>query len=161
MKPTSVSRARTALRVAFGCYLVVLAYLVFTPQPDNKTAFGWVRRTIDWIAAHGVPLTFPIAEAAGNVLLFVPFGLLAGALAGLRRWWIVLLAGSATSAAIETIQLAIPGRWTTLQDWILNTLGTAVGLGVLWLVVRRGAKAGQGPQNDEGRALWKDPAPSR
>ena len=96
--PPGPSRARTAVRVAFGSYLVVLAYLVFTPQPDDHTAFGWVRRTIDWVGAHGVPLTFPIAEAAGNVLLFVPFGALAGALLGLRRWWVVWLAGSATSA---------------------------------------------------------------
>lgn len=47
-----------------------------------------------------------------------------------------LLAGSTTSAAIELIQLAIPGRWSTLQDWILNTLGTGVGLVVLALVGR-------------------------
>ena len=125
------ARGRTGTRVVFGCYLVVLGYLVFTPQPDDHRAFGWVRRTIDWVAAHGVPLTFPVAEAVGNVLLFVPFGLLLGALLGLRRWWLVWLVGSATSAAIETIQLAIPGRWTTLQDWILNTLGTGVGLAIL------------------------------
>ena len=137
MLPAGPSRARTATRVLFGCYLVVLAYLVFTPQPDDHRAFGWVRRTIDWLAAHGLPLTFPVAEAAGNVLLFMPFGLLLGALLGLRRWWLVWLAGSATSAAIETIQLAIPGRWTTLQDCILNTLGTGLGLAVALLVARR------------------------
>jgi VanZ family protein len=66
----------------------------------------------------------------------VPFGLLLGAVLGLRRWWLVWLVGSATSAAIETIQLAIPGRWTTLQDWVLNTAGTGVGLVVLALVAR-------------------------
>jgi glycopeptide antibiotics resistance protein len=137
MLPAGASRARSVTRVLFGCYLVVLAYLVFTPQPDNHQAFGWVRRTIDLVAAHGVPLTFPVAEAAGNVLLFVPFGLLLAALTGLRRWWLVWLAGSATSAAIETIQLAIPGRWTTLQDWILNTLGTGLGLLAAALIARR------------------------
>ena len=140
MPPAASLPVRAALRVLFGCYLVVLGYLVFTPQPDDHRAFGWVRRTIDWVAAHGVPLTFPVAEAAGNVLLFVPFGLLLGALLGLRRWSLVWLVGSATSAAIETIQLAIPGRWTTLQDWILNTAGTGVGLVVLALVGRRGTR---------------------
>lgn len=129
-------RARAVTQVTFGCYLVVLGWLTFTPQPDNKSAFGWVRQAIDQVAAHGIPLTFAVAEAVGNVLLFVPFGLLAGVLAGRRRWWVALLAGSATSAAIELIQLAIPGRWSTLQDWILNTLGTAVGLAVLALVGR-------------------------
>lgn len=136
----SPARARAATRGAFACYLVVLGYLVFTPQPDDHRAFGWVRRSIDWVAAHGLPLTFPVAEAAGNVLLFVPFGLLLGALLGLRRWWVVWLAGSLTSAAIETIQLAIPGRWSTLQDWVLNTLGTALGLAVLVVLRRRPAR---------------------
>lgn len=131
MRTDGPSRGRAATRVLFGCYLVVLAYLVFTPQPDDHRSFGWVRRAIDAVAAHGIPLTFPVAEAAGNVLLFLPFGLLLGALLGLRRWWVVWLVGSATSAAIETIQLAIPGRWTTLQDWILNTVGTALGLVIL------------------------------
>ena len=96
---SSLVRARAGTRVTFACYLVVLGYLVFTPQPDDHRAFGWVRRSIDWVAAHGVPLTFPVAEAAGNVLLFVQFGLLLGALLGLRRWWLVWLAGSVTSAA--------------------------------------------------------------
>ena len=136
---SSLVRARAGTRVTFACYLVVLGYLVFTPQPDDHRAFGWVRRSIDWVAAHGVPLTFPVAEAAGNVLLFVPFGLLLGALLGLRRWWLVWLAGSVTSAAIETIQLAIPGRWSTLQDWVLNTIGTALGLLVLVALRRRPA----------------------
>ncbi|WP_291753074.1 VanZ family protein [Cellulomonas sp. 73-92] len=137
MPSARAARGRAVTRVVFGCYLVVLGYLVFTPQPDDHRAFGWVRRTIDWVAAHGLPLTFAVAEAIGNVLLFVPFGLLLGGLLGLRRWWLVWLVGSATSAAIETIQLAIPGRWTTLQDWILNTLGTALGLAVLVLVAPR------------------------
>jgi glycopeptide antibiotics resistance protein len=137
MPPIPRLRTRAVTWVAFACYLVVLGWLTFTPRPDNTTAFGWVRRAIDQVAAHGIPLTFAVAEATGNVLLFVPFGALAGALAGRRRWWVVLLAGSATSAAIELIQLAIPGRWTTLQDWILNTLGTGAGLVMLALVGRR------------------------
>lgn len=155
-------RTPTAVRLAFGCYLVVLAWLVFSPQPSDEHAFGWVRRTVDWVTAHGVPVTFPVAEAVGNVLLFVPFGLLAGALAASRRWWLVLAAGSATSAVIETVQLAIPGRWTTLQDWVLNTVGTALGLVVLALVGRRGGADRRGRSgDDEGRALEQDPAPSR
>ena len=151
MPSARAARGRTVTRVVFGCYLVVLGYLVFTPQPDDHRAFGWVRRTIDWVAAHGVPLTFAVAEAVGNVLLFVPFGLLLGALLGLRRWWLVWLVGSATSAAIETIQLAIPGRWTTLQDWILNTLGTGVGLAILAVLrAHRRPDAGRAQSSSAG-----------
>ncbi len=159
MPATPQPRRSLLVRSLSAGYAAALAALTLSPQPDDKRAFGWVRRTIDQAAAHGVPVTFPAAEAIGNVLLFVPFGLLAGLLAGRRRWWLVLLAGSATSAAIETVQRVIPGRWTTLQDWVLNTLGTGVGLVVLLLVERAGRprrRAG----DDEGRALDQDPAPS-
>ncbi|HEY0118834.1 MAG TPA: VanZ family protein [Cellulomonas sp.] len=137
MPTTTASRARVATRVVLGVYLVGLAVITMMPEPSDTQAFGWVRRAIARVAGStGIPLTFAVVEAVGNVLLFVPFGLLFGLLRGPRRWPWILLAGSATSAAIETVQLAIPGRWTTLQDWILNTLGTAVGLAVLTLVVR-------------------------
>jgi glycopeptide antibiotics resistance protein len=74
------------------------------------------------------PNTF---NAVGNVILFAPFG---GALALLgRRHLAATLAGLALSAAIETIQLAIPGRTTSTADVVWNTLGAALG----WALVAR------------------------
>ena len=136
----ATGRTRLVVRAALALYLAGLLALTMSPQPDDPTAFGWVRRAVEWVAAHGVPVTFPAVEAVGNLLLFVPFGVLAGLLLPVRRWWVVLVAGAALSAAIELIQLAIPGRWTTLQDWVLNTAGTALGLAVLF-VVRGGTRA--------------------
>jgi glycopeptide antibiotics resistance protein len=152
------SRARFVVRALLVGYLAGLAAITLSPQPDDPSAFGWVRRTVVRFAdVTGVPLTFPVAEAVGNVLLFVPFGLLVG-LVLRRRRWLALPLGSATSALIETVQLAIPGRWTTLQDWVLNTVGTAAGFGVLALVLAARASAGAG--DDEGRARRSDPASS-
>ena len=146
-------RTRLVLRAVLAVYLVALGVLTMMPEPDDHTAFGWVRDTIDRVAAHGVPVTFAGLEATGNVLLFVPFGLLVGLLVSPRRWPLVLLAGSVTSAAIETIQLAIPGRWTTLQDWVLNTVGTAVGLAVLALVARRRRRVRDAAPDDARAAV--------
>jgi glycopeptide antibiotics resistance protein len=148
MRPALRPRTRLVVRGLFAVYLVGLAVLTMMPEPDDHTAFGWVRTAIAAVAARGVPVTFAGLEATGNVLLFVPFGLLAGLLARPRRWPLVLVAGSATSAAIETIQLAIPGRWTTLQDWVLNTLGTGVGLVVLAVAVRARRGAAEAAPDD-------------
>ena len=67
-------------------------------------------------------------ESVENVLLFMPLG---GALAFVGiRFRRAIAFGAALSAAIELVQLAIPGRWTSVDDWIFNTVGTAVGFAV-------------------------------
>jgi len=71
-----------------------------------------------------------LLEAAANVLLFVPFG----AALGLRDFSIGRTAGCglALSAAVEGAQwLLIPGRTTSLDDVLLNTLGAVVGHALL------------------------------
>jgi glycopeptide antibiotics resistance protein len=71
-----------------------------------------------------------LLEAAANVLLFVPFG----AALGLRDFSIGRTAGYglALSAAVEGAQwLLIPGRTTSLDDVLLNTLGAVVGHALL------------------------------
>lgn len=127
-----------AVRPLLAGYLVGLAAITLLPKPAPSGTMSWIRRTALWLADHGLPVTFLGLEAVGNVLLFVPFGVLVGLVLRLRRWPWVLLLGSATSAAIELSQLLfLPSRFATVQDWVLNTLGTAVGLAALALVVRR------------------------
>ena len=59
--------------------------------------------------------------------MFVPFGVLVGLL--LRRSWLVVLLAFCLSAAIELAQLLfLPTRVPTVQDVVLNTLGTAIGV---------------------------------
>jgi glycopeptide antibiotics resistance protein len=74
------------------------------------------------------PNTF---NAVGNVLLFGPFGAALRLLG--RRHGAATLAGLGLSAAIEVVQLAIPGRTTSTADVIWNTLGAALG----WTLVAR------------------------
>jgi glycopeptide antibiotics resistance protein len=68
---------------------------------------------------------FHVIGLVGNVLLFVPFGV--ALWFGGVRFRRAVAVGAALSIAIEAAQLAIPGRWTSTDDVILNTLGTAVG----------------------------------
>jgi glycopeptide antibiotics resistance protein len=61
----------------------------------------------------------------GNLMLFLPLG------AAIRSYRIGALpsicAGLSLSVAVETAQLFIPGRWTAIDDVLLNTIGTAAG----------------------------------
>jgi glycopeptide antibiotics resistance protein len=79
-----------------------------------------------------------LAGAAGNVALFLPFGLLLPLLAPrMDRCWRTVGAGFATSAAIELTQLAFPGlRRPDVNDVLMNTLGAALGFAAYRLAAR-------------------------
>ncbi|WP_318241243.1 VanZ family protein [Cellulomonas avistercoris] len=128
-------RARTWLRVALAVYLVAVGLVTLRPAPQDDATLGLARDFIAWLEATGLPVTFEGIEAAANVVMFVPFGVLVGLL--LRRpWWVVVLLGAATSGLIETVQRWLPTRYPTLQDVVMNTLGAAVGVLVLMVVAR-------------------------
>jgi len=74
-----------------------------------------------------------LAEAVGNVLLFVPLGFTL-TLARWRRREVVL-AGFALSLWIECAQMFIPGRDPNVGDIVWNTTGAAAGLVVAALAV--------------------------
>src|SRR5207253_10075053 len=80
---------------------------------------------------------YEVVQFAANVALFVPFGAL------LLIWRNVTVAyataaGAAASVVIELLQhLVRPERIASVQDVWANTLGAAVGAGVVWVVRRR------------------------
>ena len=136
MLPAGSSRARRLVQAGLAGYLVVVALMTLGPQPADDATLGLVARAVAWLAGLGLPVTYAGVEAIANVVLFVPYGVLGGLLVRRGRWWAVLVVASATSAAIETAQRALPTRYPTLQDWLLNTLGAALGLALLALVLR-------------------------
>ena len=86
-------------------------------------------------------------DVAGNVAVFVPFGMALAAATSPRQgnrmrrrrwlWWLgVTAAGLALSLFIEIAQLAIPSRVTDIDDLIFNTLGTAIGALLVWCAFR-------------------------
>lgn len=153
MSPVT-GRARTWLRVALVVYLAAVAVVTLRPAGPDDASLGLVRRFVAWLAELGVPVTFLGLEAVANVVMFVPFGVLVGAL--LRRpWWVVVLLGCATSVLIETVQRWLPTRYPTVQDVVMNTLGAAVGVGVLALVLRERARR---RARDDARVPDDEPA---
>lgn len=87
--------------------------------------------------ARGVSFGFLI-DKVGNVAVFAPLGAAAAlALTGksrLTRLLAATAAGAALSAAIELAQHFVPGRDSSLNDWLLNTLGAFIGAGIAFIL---------------------------
>lgn len=77
---------------------------------------------------------FGTADLLLNAAFFVPLGVFVALAVGRRRGLsAALLAGFALSAVVESGQLLLPGRFTTLGDLIANTAGAGLGgLAVRW-----------------------------
>lgn len=70
-----------------------------------------------------------LADSLANIALFAPLG--AAAALCMSGWARPIMAGAALSLAIEIVQLAIPGRYTSPWDLAFNTLGTGLGVALV------------------------------
>ena len=96
----------------------------------NQTVAADLSPLIGPAAAQGISI-YLLIDLAGNVAVFVPLGAtLALALGGRpagHRLLLATLIGAFLSAGIELAQTALPTRAAQLDDWLLNTVGTASG----------------------------------
>lgn len=116
-------------------YVALVAYVTLTPDPQGWGPDTVVGHAISWLGLHGLPQAYQVAEAAANVAMFVPFGILTWL--WLRRWWAALLLGIAASCLIELSQWAfLPTRYPSSQDVAMNSLGTAIGVLAVTTTVR-------------------------
>ena len=125
------------LVAASALYAFGLWWMTLRPTPYDDGTAGVLRAFLGLLASSPVTawVTFDVVEFAANVVMFVPFGVLAILWDGL--WWVGILSGLATSAVIETSQaLLLPTRVADARDLLANTLGTALGVVVGLLVVR-------------------------
>ena len=127
------------VRRALALHLALLATLALLPL--GAGGGPWVAAmpfvTITAALARGLTAG-TIVSVAGNVVVFVPVGVLApAAFTRCRSWACVLGLGLVVSLALETAQLAVslavgrPYRQADVDDLILNVAGTAAGF-VLW-----------------------------
>lgn len=84
---------------------------------------------------------YEVVDAAMNVLVFVPVGILVPLLLSRATWWRVLLAGAAFSLVIELTQLVTGnllggGHVADVNDLLFNVTGAVVGLVVFTALSR-------------------------
>jgi glycopeptide antibiotics resistance protein len=128
-------------------YLVLL--VVLTLRPVGADADSTLRVNLRPWATIGPALrlgpgSFPFSILVGNLLAFVPLGLLLPAVSRRFAWPLVILAGFVLSALIELTQYGLSlylghgYRAADVDDVILNVAGTIIGLatfGILQLGV--------------------------
>ncbi|HET7735981.1 MAG TPA: VanZ family protein [Nocardioidaceae bacterium] len=116
---------RSALAGAYAMYLAVVAYLVFTP--GGTSVGGPIAAVLDAVRSLGIAASRAQVELGLNVVLFVPLSLLGWFVLHRTRvvFWVAVGAGLAV--LIEVVQLAIPGRVSTVQDIVANTAGATIG----------------------------------
>jgi glycopeptide antibiotics resistance protein len=145
-----VTGNRTTVAVLLVIYLALLGTLTFRPagsaetQPElriNVRPFATIAP-----ALRAGPRSFSFRVMVGNVLAFIPLGLLVPLARPRYGVALALLVGLALSAAIELGQLAVSlavgfgYRSTDVDDIILNVLGTTIGaltIGAVALVHRQ------------------------
>ena len=85
----------------------------------------------------------PVTPAPHNfehVAIFVATGLAFGL--GYSRYLVQILGLVAFSAAIEVIQLGIPGRHARVSDFVVDALSVSIGVGLACLLAEHKAFAG-------------------
>jgi glycopeptide antibiotics resistance protein len=119
---------RRLLLVGLLVYIALLGWVTLRPS-DNPSVTNWVplldivrtlRRSVD---------ARSLSELLGNVVLFVPLGWFLPMLwRCLRSYAKVFAVAAACSATIELVQLVfVPGRSTSVDDVILNSIGGLIG----------------------------------
>lgn len=118
-------------------YLGALFFLTMLPasrpvaQYNNVVPF---RSIIFDIQRGGLLL---LLNVIGNIIAFMPVGLLVPQLSARRRGWLaVALSALVLSGSIEVLQGTLTRRVSDIDDVLLNVFGALLGYG-LFLVTRR------------------------
>ena len=106
-------------------------------QPLDDTSTGWLKTLIASFADNPATawITYDLVEFTANVAMFVPLGCLFVLLLGARRWWLALLFGVLLTCFIEFTQQFVPTRVPDLRDIVANSLGAALGIGVVLAIL--------------------------
>ena len=133
----SRSHTRAVLTVSTALYLAFVGWVTLGRQPLDDTSTGWLKTLIASFADNPATawITYDLVEFTANVAMFVPLGCLFVLLLGARRWWLALLFGILLTCFIEFTQQFVPTRVPDLRDIVANSLGAALGIGVVLAIL--------------------------
>jgi glycopeptide antibiotics resistance protein len=134
-------RGRGILILAFAVYLALLAWVVLfkLELPWIGDAAGMARpiKLVPFVPSGDAGASTPV-EMLINLVLFMPFGLFAGALAPTWSWFKTGAAALGASLVLETVQHLISTGSFDTTDLIVNTAGALIGWAI-FVAVRRAA----------------------
>jgi glycopeptide antibiotics resistance protein len=129
--------------------VAILAFTLVPLDADNELELVPLRDVVEAVGSSDAMRVLELlVESAANVLLFTPLGIALG-LRGVSTTKTAVLV-LALSAAVEAAQLlVVPGRTTSVDDVVLNTLGAV--LGHLLLALRKPTAAPAPPPEGDVR----------
>jgi hypothetical protein len=140
MTPRRRRAGRVWSIVLLAAYTAFVCFMTLTPRGAGDGALSrWVKEVLDDLHARGIALwiDFLTIEFLANIAMFVPLGLLTALVLDRRRWWLLLVVGTAFSGLIELSQLLfLPERYPDWRDLVSNTIGFLLGAGVGVLIRR-------------------------
>ena len=119
-----VASPRLPAGIALACSIGAILMVTLTPAPRAENELQ-LAPLIHLGGRTSATTTDVLANIGGNTLLFVPLGA-ALCFLGLRIRTTILVAGG-LAALVEVAQLLVPGRTTSVDDLLLNTLGALLG----------------------------------
>lgn len=147
MKKTKWERI---IRILFMLYLVFFVRIIlFKDAPWNHltSVIGTVKREISLIPFFGTismavsgkaSLLVLMKNIAGNIFIFIPFGMVLPALTGRKKIKQILTFGLGISVLVESIQFLFGMGVSDVDDVLLNAAGTAAGFFLYrWLGTNR------------------------
>lgn len=127
-------------RLVLTAMLVPLAFVAFWPTPVDQPVQGQLATVLQFLHRLGISARFDykFVEAAANIALFTPLGLV-GSLAFPRMgWWRIGAIGLLISSCMELGQLFfLHNRFASPLDLATNALGAVIGSLLSGLLVKR------------------------
>ncbi|MFF2843303.1 VanZ family protein [Paenarthrobacter sp. NPDC057981] len=127
-------KVTTAWRLGLITYLLCIAVVGFWPVPVDQPVQGTLRSLLRYLYSYGWPtwISYALLEAAANVAMFVPFGVITAKALPDRPGWSLSFLGLLTSVCMEAGQLFfLSARFPSLLDVAANSLGFVVGLALV------------------------------
>ena len=138
-----IDRKREAALLLMYCNLAVIIRFVFFPKAlvnghiqslvfDPTTAFPFRVNLIPLVHLFDYDSIRDIIwNVVGNIIMFIPSGIVLPVVyKNLSTFGKVVAAGAFISLCIEILQLPFASRASDIDDFILNTLGVAIGYGI-------------------------------
>lgn len=129
-----ITSTKPTLIIVFIAYLALLLRLIVFKHSSNAALMGEnliPLVTIDMYLGGKPNWDLAIQNLVGNIVLFMPLGLLLPIIYQRITWTRVLIAGILLSLALETLQLVLRIGSFDVDDIILNVLGVLFGFAAI------------------------------
>ena len=130
-----MERETKARRICAGLLLIygaIMVYLLFLQrEPSEIRAYNWI--LLDTIRQQlrllegGAFVRFAFVNLVGNVVMFVPLGLLPAVWQRQRKFGWYFLTIAVVILLVEAVQFLTRLGAADVDDWLLNMLGAVIG----------------------------------